>query len=531
MKKWYSLLEVISFPLKMLFFGTLILGLGDFFLNSNITPFIPITNDYLILLCTGLKYLGSFLISCFPMLIVIKLLSKRYEDSVPAFVGIISYIVFHVVTMFVCKTDLPSYYYSNVMGITTTIHINGLGLFGTYSPLVTGLVGSTVVASLTRWCYLRSRKRFDYGVLSFIDNDSWALISSVVWSVILGIAFSFGWPYVIELLTGIFEFIGSDIYNPANLMVYGMLERILSVLHLQDLIHVPFWFGELGGSWMDNFGLLYTGDVSVWTALISQNLDTLGFGRFITPYYVLNIFAVPGMLLAFLSLHTDKMERKRYVLFFVLAILVSANTGIVLPLELFLIVAAPFLFFFHMVASGALYAIFASMSVMLGYTFTGSLNQAMPGTVISIIPYVGDVTYEQTLIYILAIGGIYALMYFLVTRLYYKVLSGDFLEVGANARRKERFIQAVGGIENVRIINSSLNKVTVHLYDPTKMDNEELLEIGAYRIAETRAGTLIEFGPKSTILKDAVRKEMKKYQEEQKAKPVISDTMFDVEER
>ena len=74
MKKWYSLLEVLQFPLKMLFIAIALMGLGDFFVNPNITPYINVTNETILMLCRFLKYLGSFLISIFPMLLVVMLL-------------------------------------------------------------------------------------------------------------------------------------------------------------------------------------------------------------------------------------------------------------------------------------------------------------------------------------------------------------------------------------------------------------------------------------------------------------------------
>ena len=76
MKRWYSLLEVLQFPLKMFFVAIILMGFGDLFINPNITPYININNEIFISICKFLKYVGSFLISLFPMLVVIKLLSN-----------------------------------------------------------------------------------------------------------------------------------------------------------------------------------------------------------------------------------------------------------------------------------------------------------------------------------------------------------------------------------------------------------------------------------------------------------------------
>lgn len=528
MKRWYSLLEVLQFPLKMFFIAIVLMGLGDFFINSNITPYINVTNEIFLSVFRFFKYIGSFLISLFPMLVVIKLLSKRYEDSVPAYVGVVAFIIFHVVTMFVVSTDLPSYCYSSFMGMQIDAKVALLSAGGIRYPLVTGLLSSIIVVIITRMCYMGSRRRFTYGVLAFIDNDSWSLLTTILYTIVAAILFSLGWPYVINFLKQIFEMIASDIYNPINMFVYGVIERLLSLVGLEGLIRNPFWLNSLGGSWMDAFGKNYVGDVNIWTALTTQNLDTFGYGRFITPYYVINMFAVPGMIWAMFFLHTDKMEKRRYAFFFVLATIVSVFTGTLVPLEIMLFISAPVLYFMHVFSMSALYAIFAATSVQLGYTFTGSLETAMPGTLTSMIGFLGNENYAQTIMIVLIVGVAYFILYFLMTNLYYNVLAGDFLDIHKNEDTLYTFIEAIGGVANIRIINSSLNKITVMLYDPTKLNYELLNEIEVFKVAESRAGFAIEFGPNSTIIRKGVVKEWKKYQEELLRKPVEQETNMKV---
>ena len=528
MKKWYSLLEVLQFPLKMLFVAIVLMGLGDFFVNPNITPYINVTNETILMLCRFTKYLGSFLISIFPMLLVIKLLSKRYEDSVPAYVGVIAYIVFHIVTMFVASVDLPNYCYSAFMGMQIDSKIALLSASGIRYPLVTGLLSCIIVVVITRICYMSSRRRFTYGVLSFVDNDSWSLITTMFWVIVAAVLFSIGWPYAISFINQIFEMIASDIYNPINMFVYGFVERIMSILGLDVLIRNPFWFGNLGGSWMDAFGKTYLGDVNIWTALTTQNLDTFGYGRFITPYYVINMFAVPGMIWAMFFLHTDKMEKRRYAFFFILATIVSVFTGTLFPLEILLLISAPVLYFMHVFSMSALYAIFTAASVNLGYTFTGTLDTAMPGTLTSLIGFLGNENYSETIMIVLGVGIAYFALYFLMTNLYYKVLAGEFLDINKNDYILDTFIDAIGGVANIRIINSSLNKISVLLYDPTRLDYELLKEIDVFKVTETRAGYNIEFGPNSSIIRKGVVKKWKTYQEELKRKPVEQESQMKV---
>ncbi len=132
---------------------------------------------------------------------------------------------------------------------------------------------------------------------------------------------------MLNLLNTIFEFIATDITNPMNLFVYGVMDRLLADLNLGALMRTLFWYGEQGGTWINNLGVNYMGDVGIWTAQMNSLITPSGVGRLITPYYVLNLFAVPGMLIGFYTIFTDKMEKRRIRLFFLLAILVSLVTG------------------------------------------------------------------------------------------------------------------------------------------------------------------------------------------------------------
>ena len=529
MKKWYTLLEVIEFPLKMLFIAIVVMGIGDIIINPNITVYTSIPSTEVQLVSQLVKFFGSFLMSCFPMFMIIKLLSKRYEDSVPAYVGVVAYVLFNVITMFLGSTELPKYCYSAIMGLQIDASVTNISNIGIRFPLVTGLVSSIIIVVITRICYGNSRKRFTYGILSFIDNDSWALFTTLIFTAVAAVLVTFGWPMFIGSLATIFQYIADDINNPLNMFLYGICERVLSLLNLQDLIHQPFWFGELGGRWMDSFGQVYLGDVGVWTALMSQGFETVGYGKFITPYYVINLFAMPGMYLAFFILHTDKMEKRRFALFFVVATFISILFGTLLPVELLLLIMAPALYILHLIAMSSLYAIFTILSVALGYTFTGAIETAMPGNLVSLLPYIGRTEYGQAVLFILIVGAVFFIVYFAMTMLYYKVLSGDYFSVKSEAKKKDIFISAVGGLSNIRAINSSLNKVVVRLYDSTQIEYELLKEIDVYKVSETRAGTVMEFGPASTTLRGGVLKELNKYLKEQKEKPAVVQK-FEVED-
>ena len=191
MKKWYTLIDVFRFPLRVLLIAIILLGTGDFFQNPNILPYINITNETFLTVCKVMEYTGSLLINILPLLLVVKILSRRYEDSVPAYVGIIAYLLFNIVTMYASSTTLPTYCYTSILGIQTS-QVSSVVSTGTLKyPLLTGFIGTVFVVWITKWCYAKSRRRFTYGVLAFIDNDTWSFITTLVFTALSAILLAF----------------------------------------------------------------------------------------------------------------------------------------------------------------------------------------------------------------------------------------------------------------------------------------------------------------------------------------------------
>lgn len=519
MKKLYSLWDVYRFPLITLFIAILLMGFGDFFQNSSITPFINIQNESFQTFCDILKYTGVFWIRLFPILLLVQKLAKRYQDSVPVYTGILAYLAFNIITMYTAQTGLPEYCYMSVMGMSLSTGAAGTLNTITKYPLFTGTVGVILVSRVTEWQYRRSRRRFEYGALGFISNDAWAMIGALAWTSLMALGFSFVWPYVILGVQDVLNYIASDIYNPMNMFMYGLSEQALGILDLQDLIHQPFWFGELGGSWMDSFGQTYAGDINIWTALTSLNVGTRGSGRFITPYYIMNCFAIPALILAAHRMTTDQLVRRRQRGMMILGIVVSILFGITWPADIFLAITAPGLYFIYILGFSLLYAVLPEFSIIVGYSYSGTISTAMPGTFISYIPYITNPDYFSTSLRMLAAGAVYAAAFYYLTKFYYRHLSADFLDGRKNAEFNLAVANAMGGLDNIRLINSTIFSVTVRLYDPSKLDTKALREAGAYRVTQTRAGISVDFGSRSPNIREGISRQIRKAAEKKEEAP------------
>lgn len=514
MARWHAILEYFQFPLKVLFFATVLLGIGSSIINPNVTFLWDVNNDVVILISEMMRYGGGFLIRIFPLLVFLVLLTRKFEDSVPVFIGFVTYIVMNVVVLFLENTGATSYFYGNMMGIQ--ISFSSDSLFGEVVriPYDTGIIALLLSYVITTRCYLKSRHYTMHGILSFIDHDAWAMILSVICSILCGVLISYGWPLIITAINYLYSYIASDLMNPMNLFIYGIMEKIFAIFGLQDLPRNAFWLSELGGSATDNFGVPFYGDVNTWYALQNLNIVTTNAGHLITPYYVINIFLIPGFLLGYYSMVSNSKDRKRYFLFFLLAIALSIFCGNSFPMEIFMLILCPMLYVLYLIVVGFLYAGFQMAGVAIGYWFEGTLMVANPGSLLDLFPFFRNPDMMYSLSTIMATGVFVFLLFFIATRGYFRRYAIGLFNISNKSAVSNRVITALGGLGNIQSVSSTPDKLTVGLQNRDKVDFEALREEGAYLILESKEGYLIRLGNISTIIAREIKKELKELEEQ-----------------
>lgn len=511
MRNWHSLYEIFQFPIGVIMFALFLLGAGNIVANPAFAPFITIHNDFILRIAEACTRIGSFLIVNFPLFFLIRSVTKRSGSATTILSALSGYIAYLVFTMYFTRTDLPSTAYSSILGISLSSSTTSLAGAVRY-PLQTGLIPTFLLSFVTLGSYARTRHSSDYGFFSFINKDVMCVIRTVLFSCIIGALIGYAWPYLLQALQRVITFISADTTNPINLMLYGVLDRFLCVLNLGTLIRTPFWYGTNGGSWLNMAGISIAGDVNIWTGQYAANSLTGITGRFITPYYVLNMFAIPGLIWGIFSINTDKLERRRLLLYEILITLISLFTGCLLPLELTLFFLCPLLFIFHLAYTGILFGVFQAMGVYLGFNYTGTGAIAvMPGTLLEYLTYFSHGGLTSSLLKILLVGVISFFIYFLFTRIYFKYLSLDLFRVGDKDRLIDGTIEAVGGIENVKLVHSSLNRLIISLYNPTKLNITKLKSLGSIRVHETKAGYAISYGAASTMVRIGIDQRMRDY--------------------
>ena len=494
-KLWYSTHDGLKAPLVMYFIAVLLLGLGNTFTSNN-----EIISS-LLSLCS---YTGAVMKVFFPLFLTINVIGKKHVDTVPIVGGIVSYFMIQIMTMFYGNQNFPSYYYSvSPLGNLFNLGINR-------NPFNMGLVTSFTAIMIVVTVYRISRQRLNYGLLRFIDNDGWFLIIITMVSIFMGIIFAASFPYYVNIMERGMNFLSDNASNPAVMFIYGVVERFCELLGTQDMLHRNFWFGGFGGSWMDAAGNAYLGDVNIWTAQLAQGALQPGVGKYITPYYIINLMYIPGLVIGLYTQYSNKLDRMKNLGLVIMVSIVSLLSGTIIPVHYYLFIISPVLMFSSIVASSMLYGLFSSLKICIGYNYIGTTLFATPGTLLNLIdifPRLGKTTIEILIV----VGVGFLMLGFLLVWLYYGILALDFLEPKKKIQNRKDMIRAFGGISNIRIVDGSPVSFSVTTYDNTKVNQQEILNLGASKVKETYFKYIVEYGPGSVSMYRQIKKELKAY--------------------
>mgnify|MGYP003610470543 CR=1 FL=1 len=403
------------------------------------------------------------------------------------------------------------------MGLVLDISVFSSSMVTLVNPIYTGFIGMMIVFFTTRAAYRLVSGRSAYSLWNFVDRQTAMIIWSIIFAILGGILTALIWPYLVQTAMFAYNFIARDLNHPINLFLYGIIDRITDAFGLGLWTRKLFWFGELGGSWSDAFGVYHLGDVGMWTGQIQSSLFNMGSGKLITPYYILNIFAMPAYLISIYQTYTDKLERRKMRVFIIVAAASSILFGSLLPIELFLLFSAPTLYILHLGYTGVLFALLAAFKVQIGYAYAGSAISAVPGSVFDLLIYVRNPALQKSLLVLLLVGLVTFLAYLAMSTYYYRRIAANFITVNEKDEMVEELLDCLGGLENLKLINSSLFSLTVQVHNRDVVDFHKIHHHFITRIVESKAGYALTYGACSHILWMDIQHRLKELSYQQSA--------------
>lgn len=498
MKTWHAIYAILKTPLEVLSLSLLLAGLSNVLINPYYGLNILVQNNYLFALGTLLMQVARFVIINFPFMV---LLSFAFEKRMGVS-AVVSYVGYIVGTLIAPTVELPTFAYAKIFDI----HRSLLSSSTLRYPLQTGLVGVLLVTAICGFVQKRNREKKE----AMIGLETKLLLKTGFLCTLIGIGMGFAWPFFIKGIEYINAYITMDTNDSFRIGLFGLMDKLLQTFHLGAFVRQPFWYGLNGGTWVNLAGGIIKGDAYIWTAQMSANQTTALAGHLFTPFYAMNLVIVPGLIWTFFFLETNRAKRKKKMGRYLLLTVTSWLAGVSLPIQLALLFLSPLLFIFYAGINGLLYAFLQITQIRLGYLTSESHTfMAMPGTLTEYLHYLNETFLHQNLMWIVVIGIVFLILSIVMTRFYFKYLALDIFHSGKRNKMVQKVLVALGDVSNIQQIDSSMDRLTVRLYDSSLLDESLLKEAGCSQVDHSCDGEELLFGACSTMLRMDILKEIR----------------------
>jgi len=283
--------------------------------------------------------------------------------------------------------------------------------------------------------------------------------------------------------------------------LYGFANRMLIPFGLHHILNSIAWFQI--GEFTDANGKVVYGDLNRFFA------GDPTAGTYMTGFYPIMMFALPGAALAFIHSASPR-KRKAVASVFVSAAFVSFLTGITEPIEFAFMFAAPVLYLLHAVLTGASGWLMAELGVKIGSGFSQGL-----------IDYAINFSIGTKPLLVLPVGLGFGALYYLLFRA--AIARWKLRTPGREAENEEgtalaaediqakaaAVLRAIGGAANVEALDACITRLRLFLRDDRTIDEKALKSLGAVGVVRLGHGAVqIVFGVQSELLKDEMSKIM-----------------------
>ena len=396
------------------------------------------------------------------------------------------------------------------------------GTIGTNCGITTlemGVFGGIIVGIGVALLHNRFHKIVMPDALSFFGGSRFVPIISTVVYMFVGIAMTFIWPVVQNIIFSIGGIVTGTGYF--GTLVFGIVKRALIPFGLHHVFYLPFWQTGVGGSMMIDGKLIQGGQNIFFAQLADPN--TVHFDpdatRYFSGEFIFMIFGLPGAALAMYQ--CARPEKKKIAGGLLLsAALTSMFTGITEPIEFSFLFVAPVLFGVQVALAGAAYMIAHMLGIAVGLTFSGGLLDLFIFGILQ-----GNAKTDWMLI--IPVGIVYFFLYYFAfkiliqkfnfktpgredddeeTKLYtkadYKAKTGEGGAAGGGADAKSSAIaRALGSKQNITSVDCCATRLRCSVKDSSVVDEKLLKATGAVGVIVKGTGVQVIYGPQVAVIK------------------------------
>ncbi|SEN91776.1 PTS system D-glucose-specific IIA component, Glc family /PTS system D-glucose-specific IIB component, Glc family /PTS system D-glucose-specific IIC component, Glc family [Mesobacillus persicus] len=481
--------KALMLPVALLPAAGILLALGAALRNPALIELAPfLDNSGVDMVATVMQRAGDIVFGNLPLLFAVGVaVGLAGGEGVAGLAAIIGYLIMNVTmgaVLGLTPEDVNGLNYANILGIPT---------------LQTGVFGGIIVGILAAAMYNKFFEIELPSYLGFFAGKRFVPIITAAMAILLGLAMLIVWP---PIQNGLNAFSQNMVHANLTLsaFIFGVIERSLIPFGLHHIFYSPFWYEF--GQYTTLAGDVVRGDQRIFMAQITDNVQELTAGTFMTGKFPFMMFGLPAAALAIY--HEARPERKVVVGgLMVSAALTSFLTGITEPLEFSFLFVAPVLFGVHAIFAGLSFMTMHILNVKIGMTFSGGL-----------IDYVlfGLINPQTNAWLVIPVGLVFAVIYYFGFR--FAIRKFNLMTPGREDVEEEEegtkgqagdlpynVLEAMGGQSNISHLDACITRLRVSVNDIKQVDKDRLKKLGAAGVLEVGNNIQAIFGPRSETIK------------------------------
>lgn len=369
-----------------------------------------------------------------------------------------------------------------------------------------GVLGGIFAGAWAAFLYKRYHNVKMPDWLGFFAGKRFVPIITAASTMVLAVFIGMIWSPVQDVISDFGNWVVS--LGAIGAFVFGTANRLLIPIGLHHVINIIAWFQI--GDFTNAAGEIVHGDLNRFFA------GDKTAGMFMTGFFPIMMFALPGAALAFI--HTAKPEKRKVVAsIFIGSAIASFLTGITEPLEFSFMFVAPVLYVVHAFLTGLAGLLMYVLDVKLGFGFSAGL-----------IDYLVNMKQSTNAWILIPVGLAFFVLYyvlfrFIIVKFNLKTpgreddLEDDLQEVAVGSgrgnvsasSRAAKILENIGGPSNIRTIDACITRLRLNVNDDKAVKDAALKQLGASGVMRLGQGAVqIVFGPQSEQIKDDIKKLM-----------------------
>ena len=386
---------------------------------------------------------------------------SKDKDGSAALAGLVAYLV--------PQTVLASSSVQGLLGLEKLSDVNPAFSTMDNNVFIGIIAGLTAAAMYNRFSQVKLPM-----ALSFFSGKRLVPIMSALAMLVISAILLFIWPSVYDVLVAFGKGISRLGFVGAGL--YGFFNRLLIPTGLHHALNSVFWFGVAGINDIGNF-LAGQQALDSGQAIVGQT------GMYQAGFFPVMMFGLPAGALAIYQCARPE-KKKQTASLMLAAAFASFFTGVTEPLEFsFMFVAWP-LYVLHAVFTGISLAVSAFFHWTAGFAFSA-------GFVDYFLSLKNPVANQPLML--LVQGAVFAVIYYFGFR--FAIQKFNLMTPGREETSGEetpdiatgddkfavlatQIYQALGGKENVRVIDNCTTRLRLQVQDTDKVDQEKIKQTG-----------------------------------------------------